>query len=261
MTRNLKTSSTAICGFSLVEMAMVIVVLTIILTVIAQPIANQVETRRIADTQKKLEEVKEALYGFALVERRLPRPAMSATNGIEMGVCASEVACTGFIPWTTLGIDKSDAWGSIIRYTVTPAFASNTRFLLSVKPPPDIGNPPTKDVVTRNGGGALPLATGVVAVVWSHGKRNWGMTDAVSPVERPNDGIGNIDETHNRNTLQALNPPVAGISSVAGTVVFSRLPSNNTNVSDNPGGEFDDLVSWIPTSILMGKMLQAGQLP
>jgi prepilin-type N-terminal cleavage/methylation domain-containing protein len=237
-------------GFSLVEMAVVLVVLTIILAVIAQPVANQIETRRIVDTQKKLEEVKEALYGFALVNGRLPGPAISATNGAAVATCANEVACTGFIPWATLGIDKGDAWGTVVRYTVTPAFV-NATFPLTASS--------TKDVITRNTGGATSqLAANVVAVVWSHGKRNFG-TDGDSGVMRPNTSAGNADEIHN-NTLPAatLSPAIVGVTGAAGTLVYSRTPSDNAAA---PGGEFDDLVSWIPTSILMGKMVQAGKLP
>ena len=247
-------------GFSLVEMAVVIVVLSIILAVIAQPVANQIETRRIADTQKQLEVIKEALYGFALVNKRLPRPVPipdtrpATEKGTELATdCVTDVPCTGFIPWVTLGIDKNDAWGSIIRYSVTPAMTPVTTSAFNLS----IGG--TKDVVTRNGaGGVSILASNVAAVVWSHGKRNWGIADAETLVERPNDGVGNIDETRNRNTLAMLSPAVAGVSTVAGTVVFSRLPTDNAAA---PGGEFDDLVSWIPTSILMGKMVQAGKLP
>jgi prepilin-type N-terminal cleavage/methylation domain-containing protein len=234
-------------GFSLIEMAVVLVVLTIILTVIAQPVANQIETRKIADTQKKLEEVKEAIYGYALIKGRLPRPAVSAMTGTELtATCATDLDCVGFIPWVTLGIDKADAWGGIIRYTVTPALSSDTLFLL-----PTAGN---REVVTRNDTGtASLLATKVAAIVWSHGKRNFG-TDAENGAARPNTSVTNTDESHN-NTL----PAIGGATAVtAGLGVYSRLPSDNAAIT---GGEFDDLVSWIPTSILMGKMVQAGKLP
>ncbi len=236
-------------GFSLVEMAMVIVVLTIILAVIAQPVANQIETRRVVDTQKKLEDVKEAIYGFTLVNGRLPRPAVSATDGSEIATCATETGCTGFIPWSALGVDKADAWGTTIRYSATPAMA-NGSFMLSTTG--------TKDVVTRNGAAAAALATNVAAVVWSHGKRNFG-TDAQSNATRPNIATGNTDEIHN-NTLPAItfSPTIPLVTGAGGTAVFSRLPADNAAPA---GGEFDDLVSWIPTSILMGKMVQAGKLP
>jgi prepilin-type N-terminal cleavage/methylation domain-containing protein len=233
-------------GFSLIEMAVVLVVLTIILTVIAQPVANQIESRKIADTQKKLEEVKEALYGYTQTKGRLPRPAISATDGRELlADCATDLNCVGFIPWVTLGVDKADAWGGIIRYSVTPVLSSETPFLLAT-----VGD---REVVTRDGAGtASLLATKVAAIVWSHGKRNFG-TDAENAVMRPNTSVTNTDESHN-NTLPAIGVPAAA----AGRGVYSRLPSDNAAIT---GGEFDDLVSWIPTSILMGKMVQAGKLP
>ncbi len=233
-------------GFSLIEMAVVLVVLTIILTVIAQPVANQIESRKIADTQKKLEEVKEALYGYAQTKGRLPRPAISATDGKELAAdCAAPLNCVGFIPWVTLGIDKADAWGGIIRYTVTQNLSSDTLFMLAT-----VGD---REVVTRNDTGTASLvATKVAAIVWSHGKRNFG-TDAENGGMRPNTSVTNTDESHN-NTLPAIGTPAIA----AGLGVYSRLPSDSTAIA---GGEFDDLVSWIPTSILMGKMVQAGKLP
>lgn len=239
----------AVTGFSLIEMAVVIVVLTIILAVIAQPVANQIETRRVADTQRKLEEVKEALYGYALAKGYLPRPATSATNGTEMAACATEELCTGLIPWRTLGIEKSDAWGAIIRYSATQAMTTATA---AAVPTFTLSTGGSKDVLTRSTSGAQSeLASKVAAVVWSHGKRNFG-TDAETGIPRPpNTSATNTDEAHN-NTVPAIGAyPI-------GTAVFSRLPTDNTAT---PGGEFDDLVSWIPTSILMGKMVQAGRLP
>ena len=39
---------------------------------------------------------------------------------------------------------------------------------------------------------------------------------------------------------------------------FSRIHSNNTTAS---GGEFDDIVVWIPLNTLMSRMVAAGKLP
>lgn len=232
-------------GFSLVEIAVVMVIISVLLAIVAVPLATQLEQKRVAETQKKLDEVRDALFGFAITNGRLPRPATSSADGNENGTaCASETACTGFIPWVTLGIDKADAWNMIVQYSVTPAFATaSPLFTLST--------PGTKRVRTRDSAGAeSDLVTGVAALIWSHGAKNFGV-DALTLISRANNSLTNTDEVRN-NTLAAA----AGC--VVSVCVISRLNTDNTTVA---GGEFDDMVSWIPVTILNNKMVQAGKLP
>ena len=111
-------------GFTLIELAVVIVVIALLLGSILVPLTSQVEQRKVLETQKTLDEIKEALIGFAMINGRLPRPATSSSDGTERGNCTTELECTGFIPWTALGVSKVDSYGKIIRYSVTPAFAN-----------------------------------------------------------------------------------------------------------------------------------------
>src|SRR6266704_3197068 len=106
-------------GFTLIELAVTLFIITLILGSILIPLTAQVEQRQISDTRKTLEETKEALIGFAIAKGYLPCPAISASNGLED---RSGGACTlvagvprrdGFIPWATLGVSKLDAWGHI----------------------------------------------------------------------------------------------------------------------------------------------------
>ena len=53
-------------GFTLVEMAVVVVVMALILGSILVPLSTQVEQRQVVDTQRVLEDIKEALIGYAL---------------------------------------------------------------------------------------------------------------------------------------------------------------------------------------------------
>lgn len=61
-------------GFTLIEVAVVLFIVTILLGSILIPLATQVEQRQISDTQKTLEEIREALIGFAVVNGYLPCP-------------------------------------------------------------------------------------------------------------------------------------------------------------------------------------------
>ncbi|MDP2369888.1 prepilin-type N-terminal cleavage/methylation domain-containing protein [Rhodoferax sp.] len=234
-------------GFTLVEMAIVLLILGLLLGGGLTVLGSQLEQQRAKDTQRLLDEAREALIGFAIVNGRLPRPATSAVNGLEnVAACATDLACSGLIPWTTLGTTKADAWGKILRYSVTPAFA-NANFLLNTVA--------TKKIQTRDTGGALVYLAGqagvcsaadpcVPVVVFSHGRSHWGTTEAGIAIP---DGSGtNVDEDTNQ-TGGALG------------VTYVQRPS--TEGTTALGGEFDDLVIWLPPGILFNRMVQAGRLP
>jgi prepilin-type N-terminal cleavage/methylation domain-containing protein len=65
-------------GFSLVEIAIVMVIIAILITAVGIPLATQVDQQRNVETQKQLEQIKEAIYGYAMANGRLPCPATVA---------------------------------------------------------------------------------------------------------------------------------------------------------------------------------------
>lgn len=221
-------------GFSLIEIALVLVIVGLALGGIVSAIGPQLENKRINETQKALEEVKEALIGFAIVNGRLPRPATSATNGVEAAGCANEALCTGLVPWTTLGVTKLDSWAKVLRYSVTPAYATTVGLTTAT-----LG---TKTVQTRDALGALtPLATQVPAVIFSSGKLSFGTTDGGTVIPTQSVGNTNVDETANNG---------------ASVTFIQRSVNTATTVV---GGEFDDLVIWLPKTTLISRLAQAGK--
>jgi type II secretory pathway pseudopilin PulG len=224
-------------GFTLIEMAVAIFIITLLIGSILFPLTTQVEQRQIAETQKILDETRQAIIGFAVINGRLPRPAVSATNGTERGACANITECTGFIPWTVLGTSKLDAWGKIVRYSVTPLYANATFSLATV------GMNIIQTRGTSSPFALTPMVTGVPAVIFSHGRNNYGTSDSGTAFADSSIPNTNIDEDTN----------------AAATVTFiHRPPSGNTGAV---GGEFDDIVSWVPASILFNRMVAAGKLP
>ena len=226
-------------GFTLVEMAMVLMIVALLLGGLLPTISSQVEQRQINETRKQLDEIQQALIGFAVVNGRLPRPATSAINGDERAACTTTAACIGFIPWATLGSSKLDSWGKIIRYGVAPVFAGDntgtTAFTLST-------TTTTKTIQTRDSTGALiTLANQVPAVIFSHGKNNWGTDDSGNAFA--DSSTTNADEDTNN---------------ASSTNFISRINSGSTTVT---GGEFDDLVIWLSPNILFNRMVAAGKLP
>ncbi len=53
-------------GFTLIEMAIVLVIITIMIGGLAMPLSAQIQARRIAETNKTLEEAREAVIGYAM---------------------------------------------------------------------------------------------------------------------------------------------------------------------------------------------------
>ena len=229
-------------GFTLVELAIVLIIVGLLLSSLVSPLTAQIDQRNYNETEQQITEIREALIGFAVTNGRLPRPATSVSDGAENpAACADDAACTGFIPWTTLGVKRTDAWNKMVRYSVSPAYA-NATFSLTTQG--------SKKIQTRDNAGAISYLIGSAAacsasspcspaVIYSAGKNNWGVTE---------DGTALADASTTNADEDA--------NETATTLFFSR------NQSAVPtGGEFDDIVTWIPPYVLMNRMVSAGKLP
>lgn len=145
-------------GFTLIEMAVVLVIVGLLLGGMLMPLATQMETDRRKETTATLESIREALIGFAVINNaRLP---CADTNGDGRENCPTT---TGGLPYADLGVSRTDAWNNPWVYTVTGAFT--TTFTLA-----SVG---TLDVGTANGCGTL-LADNVPALVWSKARTDYG---------------------------------------------------------------------------------------
>src|SRR6185436_5873093 len=117
-------------GFTLVELAVVMAIVGLLLGGLMYSLSVQVEIRNFADTQRRVEEAKELLLGYAVVNGRLPCPATSTSSGSQ-SIAASDGAgggtCTlnynGYLPAVDIGFSPTDssgyaldAWGNRLRY-------------------------------------------------------------------------------------------------------------------------------------------------
>jgi len=236
-------------GFTLIEMAVAVFIITLLLGSILVPLATQANQRQISDTQRMLDEIKEALTGFAIANGYLPCPAVSATNGLEDraggGTCNKR---TGFIPWATLGVSKLDAWGHIFHYSVTPAFASSSP---APGAPFNLTTAADITITTRDGAGALVNLTtvgSIPAVVLSHGRNGYGSID--------NFGVAHALPT----TGWPSNYPDEFTNTTVGGALFVSRVGQEAG-SPGTGGEFDDIVTWLSPAILFNRMVAAGKLP
>ena len=101
-------------GFTLTEMAVVLVIVALLIGGMLLPMSAQDDMRRTNETRATLANVQEALLGFAVVNGRLPCPAVTSAVGIEAPVGGGNCATNeGFIPGVSLGIAPLDAQGYV----------------------------------------------------------------------------------------------------------------------------------------------------
>lgn len=257
-------------GFSLVELAVAIFIITLLLGSILVPLQSQVESRRYDDTQRILEQAREALLGYAAANGYFPCPADYALGslGAEVahntgtGGCAATVngggtggVYVGFLPAVTLGFTPTDsqgyavdAWGltqNRIRYAVSYTTVGGTTA------------PFTRTSGMRNAGlgniqGATLLsvcntATGATTTACAAGTALTSNAIVVIWSLGPNAATTGGVSTHEVKNSQAL---------AAADRVFIMRTKSNVTVS-----EFDDVVTWISPPILFNRLIAAGQLP
>lgn len=218
-------------GFSLAEMAIVLVIVGILMASGLGALSSQLSNQRIKETKQMLERANEALLGYALSHNRLPCPADN--SGVELVRNASGDCPQAFgnLPWLLLGLPEFDAWGRRLQYRVTPAFARKTASC--------------GDLATPNSAPCFSLVTSADNTVRSASRRNGA---AVTPVN-----------------LVSTAPAVAIIFSegpTGGGVGSDEQENRNGDekfVQDIPDEDFDDLLVWLPTANFVYRMSAAGK--
>jgi type II secretory pathway pseudopilin PulG len=263
MTLKRTMSWPAAAGFTVLELAVALLVLTLVFGGLAMPIQTQVENRKIDRTQQALHKARIALLAFAATRGYFPCPADSLSAGREpdttdhaTGTCPSYY---GFLPAATLGLDDIDAqgyaidgWGGIanrIRYAVINQCvggATNSNAFTRTNGMRAAGIAALADsalslfhvcgsgrgIVGASCGTAVTLVSTAPVMLWSVGAN--GPTGGTS-----------IDEAQNPN-------PNGGS---ADRIFVNRVRSTV------PGDEFDDIVAWIPMTVVVSSLIAAGQLP
>lgn len=210
-------------GFTLTELAIVLLIVALLIGGLLPTVSSQIESRRISDTQKAMAEIKEALIGFAVINKRLPcpaNPAVSDPSNANYGTEDCGYSGEGWLPWKTLGVSEIDAWGQhrsaagdpvlgFWRYRVDTNFKAV--FLLTTAPSDNLS-------IQDSNGNPLTAATEPpVAIVFSTG------------ADRQANGENAIP-----NTIYQ-----------AGEITSS----------------FDDIMIWISRPVLFNRMVAAGKLP
>lgn len=261
-------------GFSLIEIAVVIVIISILLAVVAVPLATQVDQRRRAETAKQLDLAKDAIIGFAMANGRLPCPALKVTgctNGSEC-FCQAAGACTATTVKPALFLGNCAAFNNLtpgLNVGLLPAAT------LGITPTNDLGyaldayNSSTNLVYyavaenTINGvANALTAENGIKSATMS-------MVAATTPLLTicPTSAL----TCTSANSLTSTAPFVVFSLGANSATPFSTLSSkekanldndsNRTFVSGNKTDDFDDILTWESINVLFERMVRAGKLP
>lgn len=117
-------------GFSLLELAIVLVILSVLFSGLLIP-QNERQNQQLEQANTLLfTHIKKSLLGFFYAHKRLPCPASTTSQGEAVFTPISNSQCAspyGFLPFKTLGIQGSvnteglflDAWKRPIRYHVS----------------------------------------------------------------------------------------------------------------------------------------------
>lgn len=264
-------------GFSLVEIAVVLVIVGLLLVGLLLPLGAQIEQRKITETNRQLEDAREALIGFAIVNGRLPCPARSNSAGAEVRNAAGECKNTsgtvvedhyggmlsdgtvgGLIPAVTIGLQPVDsagfaldAWGNRIRYaiamTITGTGCAGTlpHFVHSAN-------------LKANGITCLPSDLLICSVTQAVAIGN---ACSAGTAVTNKEVVAAIVFSNGKNG--ALGPQGSNeTENVNGQGTVDRVfVSKTPDPAGATTGEFDDLLVWIPVGVLYGRLIAAGVLP
>lgn len=238
-----KPSHPSMKGFTLLEIAVVLVIIAIILSLLIPSITGRVATARLDATRGKEELIKTALIAFVAQNKRLPCPAIEnlpptdANYGREAtvpGTCTGTTALTtgamrGIVPWLALGLSDDialDGYYQRYSYVVTT----------------------TQTNLNAN------TVSGIAGNIAMH---------SATPVTVANQiNVNNLAVvaiiSHGSNTAGAFTPAGTRIALPAGADELENTDAANTafilkDFSQSAANPFDDVVMAItPTDILNG---------
>jgi len=249
-----------VSGFTLVEIAVVMLIMTLLMAGLAPTITRQIDQQRTSETRKQLEEIRVSLLGFAVANGRLPYPACgtlpanTSNAGLELSP-ASAAACASAsdiatLPWATLGVSETDAWGRRFSYRVTGTFADATE-----------GTTPS--CPTSSGVSFQICSSGDINVKESAAGSNIASSLPVVVISHGSNGCGAYLPSGGNKILIAVGDSSGGDCGNSGSDQFdnSDVTTNTAFVSKTFSTNFDDLVVWITPNTLTSRMVAAGKLP
>ncbi|PHV10650.1 type II secretion system protein [Chitinimonas sp. BJB300] len=182
-----------------------------------------------------------------------------ASDTATQTVCLSQ---EGWLPSATLGVTSSDGWGNRFRYRVDTRFSNHeTGLTIGLN---SMGNLHVCNNSTCN----TPIASNLPVVFLSHGLNASGARNSAFTLNAP-PSAAQVDELQNTNGRNATDTatiacPLAPIPPPTTPVIqppACNFVSHERYETGGAGGQFDDQVGWVPTSLLFNRLVAAGKLP
>lgn len=243
-------------GFTLLELMIALVVVTILASGIALPLAAQVQARRTDEARRLLAEARDALLGFAAAHGRLPCPATIDSLGQEAyapGGSAIDGACAsfhgGFLPGAALGLAGLDAQG----FVRDPWASDRNRIRYAVHGGAVNG---IANALTRVNGMQLATLAGL-------GAAPHYLFVCTSGAAASGSGCGPASSQLTRRAAFVLvSTGLNGaIEPAAGSDEARNLDGDAVFVAREAGPDFDDLLDWGAISLVVNRLVVAGRLP
>lgn len=218
-------------GFTLVEMAVVLVIAGLLLGGLLLPLSAQLDLRNNNETSQTITNIKEAIYGFAILNGRLPCPTIEADpENTNYGLENCSIATEAYLPWKTLGVSPTDAWGTP-RKSVSDSWNGHWRYKID-------NNFKTTTLFSNN---ILAPATATVF----------------------DDDLLVRDSLANNLTPTNGEMPVVIVYSAGKNLARDGLNTNEDSEyqSDTPSTNFDDVLVWISRPVLVNRLATANRMP
>ena len=252
-------------GFTLVEMAVVVVIIGLVMTMGLTAAGSVLLNSQRSATRDRMTAVRDTMVAYFAQNQRFPCPdagsnvgntgrdgledrAIGGANPEPTSACVNNL---GTVPYATLGLSRDqalDAWGNFITYRLAtaPAWHLSATFALPALPAPPVCNPAGVLAPPLTGLGVFssPAVAQTTTAAWvliSHGRNGLGAWNTGPSNASRNDPPAGADELANTQPAPA------------GPAGYRAYPFSD--VALNP---MDDLVTTLVVGELNGALAKAG---
>ncbi len=217
-------------GFTLIEMAIVLVVIGVLVGMTIPLLSELSKHRHYLSTQRGMDEIQNALVGYAGMHWRLP---YSDTNGDGVGDSGQTVVT---LPYVDLGLGAVDAWRNPYHYHVNSRLVSTTTLAALCTALSSIASGESPELRLSASGGFSPQAVLLVsrgensALDGENGDGD-GSYESLSPTGSFDDLVGAI-------TPGALHARLACSSSGGGACSSYTVVNRRVNTVGVIGGSY-----------------------
>jgi prepilin-type N-terminal cleavage/methylation domain-containing protein len=244
-------------GFSLVEIAIVLVVVGLLISGGLLGLAPVLQSNKVSQTNAQMDRIEQALVLYVIQNGCLPCPADPATiTGADAGQagntgptyyasgCGSATTCVaphGLVPWVNLGLSKDDvidAFGTFIGYV--PGVGLNTTSSQMVRTPPSTYPPyaPSTTLTVRDAGSVIQTSEAAYVLI-SHGADgSYGYTAS----------NGSLRADPNNSTLQSCNSVAQATCPAGFSNAYVQNQAQGVNATN---GYFDDIVRFKTAPVII----------